>query len=429
MKIRDYQLEAAEQMTSGDLLVLPTGTGKTRVLCEVAAREVFRGGAVLWVAHRNELLKQASDSLRAAWLTPGQNVFVHSIQEMRTCKLLLRRPITAVIVDEAHHLPSDDWSKLRDEQFPDVALMGATATPERADGRGLAPYFTRIVAPLTTRQAIERGYLVPFEVLRPERALAPGELAQRPVQAYLDHASHTKAIAFYPSVELAIQDACAFRDAGVRAAAVWGAMGAGPREKALDLFARGDLDMLTSVNLLTEGFDVPDVETVILARGFGSLGGYIQAIGRGARLAEGKVRCLVLDLRGNYHSHGEPDQDLTWHLEGKAIRRKTDEIDVRFCPVCGSPVMTPVCERCGHSGEMRLRKPKILGLPIDRFAQKREESNEERGRTLARWMRECRDKGWRDGQALHRYRAVYGDWPSPEVSRIGHRFAQFSRDA
>jgi DNA repair protein RadD len=412
--LRPYQQAAVDDLRDGDLLVSPTGTGKTKMLCQVALNEVAGGGMALWVAHRLELLAQASNALREAWLTPELNVLVRSIQELRSSPPL---PVSMLIVDEAHHLPSDDWGRLITEQYPRAKLVGATATPERGDGRGLGSMFKRIVSTITVKEAIAQGYLVQPTVLRPSRELGPGELAQRPEQAWLDHAKGLKTIVFYPSVDLAVQGACAFRDAGAVAAAVWGAMPAENRRKALEMFARGEIEVLTSVNLLTEGFDVPDVECCILARGFGTSGGYLQAVGRALRPVAGKKRALVLDLRGCSHAHGDPDDDRSFHLEGRGIRRANDAPDVRFCPVCGVPTTGTACEECGHSGEMRKRPPRVLGLPLERFARVRQDDDAAQAKRLARWLSEARAAGSKDGRALHRFKGTYGDWPSRAVQQ------------
>lgn len=414
MTLRPYQEAAVSQLQDGDLLVSPTGTGKTVMLAELARRETANGMRVLWVAHRNELIHQASNALRAAWLDPELNVWVRSIQQLRTGKD--SPPADVLIVDEAHHLPSDDWSQLRTAQYPDACLVGATATPERGDGRGMGALFSRIVPTLSTRAAIDAGYLVPADVLRPDKPLAPGELAQHPVDAYLEHAAGTQAIIFAPSVELAIQWACQLRDEkGVPAFAIFGAMLKMEREEKLRLFAEGKVRVLTSVSVLTEGFDVPSVDTVVLARGFGTAGGFLQAVGRGLRPHPGKTRCLLLDLRGASHLHGDPDDERTYHLDGRGIRGPGDDIDVRFCPVCGVPVAGGECEQCGHAGTMRMRPPRVLGLPIQRFAVLRQDDDEARARRLGRWLGECRAKGWKEGRALHRYKGAYGEWPGRDL--------------
>lgn len=406
--LRPYQQAAVDALEDGDLIVSPTGTGKSVILAEIALREAAAGGMALVVAHRHELLGQLSNKLREAFLSPEINVLVRSIQELRNQPPI--EGVTLLLWDEAHHCMGDDWMRLRTEQYPRARLAGFTATPERGDGRGLS-LFKRIVQTISVKDAIAQGYLVPPVVLRPDRALGPGELAMDPVDAYLKHARGTKAIAFFPTVQLAIEAACRYRET-VPAAAVWGDMPAKDRLAVLQRFARGELLVLTSVNVLTEGFDVPETECCVLARGFGTSGGYLQAVGRVLRPAPGKTRGLVLDLRGCSHEHGEPDDERTYHLAGRGIRRACEGDEVRFCPVCGAPTVSKECEQCGHTGEMRLRKPRVLGLPIDRFARVRADDDDAQAHRLAKWMGECRAKGWKEGRALHRFKGAYGDWPA-----------------
>jgi DNA repair protein RadD len=415
MNLRPYQQKALDDLTSSResaLLCLQTGLGKTVTLAELALLEVQGGGKVLWLTHRRELVFQASAALRDAWLTLGINTFVKSVQE------LLERPgprgITLLVLDEAHHFVADEWNKVL-EQYPGVWVVGASATPERADGRGLGAIFKRMVTGPTVKEAIRDGYLCPVEVLRPEKPLGPGELAQDPVKAYLAKAAATKAVAFYSSVELAVQGSCAFRDAGIRTGTIWGAQPTKDRDNVINRFKEGTIDVICNVNILTEGTDLPAIETIILARGFGTTGGYLQAVGRALRPAPGKSSALVLDLRGCSHDHGEPDDDRTYHLEGRGIRRPVDGIDVRFCPVCGAPVVASECEECGHSGQMRLRPPRVLGLPLERFARFIAEPDDDRAKRLAKWLREGKAKGHKEGAACHRFKGVYQTWPSPTV--------------
>lgn len=232
------------------------------------------------------------------------------------------------------------------------------------------------------------------------------------MDAYLEHAPGTKAIVFLPSVAEAERIAGQFVDAGVRALSVSGSLPEAVREERLAWFASGRVQVITNAQLLTEGYDCPDVETVILARGFGTAGAYLQAVGRALRPAPGKTRALVLDLRGISHVHGDPDEPRTYHLSGKAVRRKGEGEDVRFCPVCGAPTVTAACELCGHAGEMRRRPPRVLGLPMTRFAVLRQDDDDTKAERLARWLKAARARGWREGQALHRFKGAYGAFPT-----------------
>lgn len=414
MTLRPYQQDALDELMASRenaLLCLATGLGKTRTLAELALAEVQNGGTVGWVAHRRELVFQAAAALRDAWLSVGTNCWVRSVQE------LLAKPgppATMLVLDEAHHFVADEWSKVH-EQYKASRVVGASATPERADGRGLGAIFKRMVVGPSVKEAIRDGYLCPVEVLRPERPLAPCELAQDPVKAYCDRAKGTKGVVFYPSVELAIQGACSFREAGVRTGTIWGSQPTKNRDDVIRQFKEGRIDVLCNVNILTEGTDLPAIETVIIAKRFGTAGGYLQAVGRALRVSPGKSKALVLDLTGVSHDHGEPDDDRTYHLEGRGIRRAVDALDVRFCPVCGHPVVGEACEECAYAGKMRLRPPRVLGLAIDRFARFQSDTSDEKAKRLARWIREARAAGHKDGRAHHRFKGVYQAWPDRAV--------------
>ncbi len=393
------------------LIVSPTGTGKSRLIVEAVATHAADGGRALIVAPRSVLVAQ----LRAALDARDVEADVHTIQELTRPGARIPGAITMIVFDEARHYLADAWSRLR-EALPDAIVLAADATPSRPDGRGLDGLCEVLVEAITVADAVAQGYLVPFEVLRPHHALAPNELAQDPVDAFIAHGAGS-GVVFAASVELAQEYAARLTERGVTAMAVWGAMPVGDRDRALAEYAAGRIRVLTNAALLCEGWDAPITETVVLARGFGSAGGYLQAVGRGARLYHGKACCRILDLRGVTHIHGEPDAPRTWHLEGKACRRAGDDPNIRFCQVCGSVLMLSdtTCPECGREGTHRLRPPRVLGLPLERFARKRDEDAQQRARTLARWLGLARSKGWREGQAMHRFKAVYGAWPTHEI--------------
>jgi DNA repair protein RadD len=399
------------------LIVGPTGFGKSVLIADIARRHVELGGRVLAVVHRIELVQQLAGKLRDAGLQvseihPGATAFPASAQ-VASIQTLLAREVsfepTLMIWDEAHHVLAETWNKLLP---PSGLIVGLTATPMLADGTGLGSVFSSMVVAASRQELRDSGVLVPCEVISPDRALGPRELAQDPVDAYQTHTPGEQAILFAPSVETAIQYACAFRDASVPAAAVWGDMPTKDRERVMAEFRAGSLRVLTSVAILTEGFDHPPTSVCILARGVGHLGLYDQMVGRVLRAAPGKARAVLLDLTGATHHHGPPDEERRYSLDGRGLRRAEDLPDVRFCPVCGSPVAGKECETCGHAGEMRHRPPRVLGLPIQRFARIRQDDDDARARRLGRWIAQARARGWKEGQALHRFKAAYGDFPS-----------------
>lgn len=424
MSLRPYQIDALEKaraLVRADvqsvLLCMPTGTGKTRTAVEACVGHVKLQGIPMFVAPRRELVLQASAALAARGLEPGHDVFVRTIQELSMPGAEIP-PASMVVLDEARHYVADAWSRLR-EQLPDAVYLGLDATPERGDGRGLGGMFEELVEAISIRDAIAQGYLVPCETLRPDHALSPGELAQDPVDAYFEKAPGSSAVVFCANVRSAVETAARFSARGVRAAGVFGEMQVSARDHWLAEYERGACKVLCNVHLLTEGWDSPRTETIILTAPSSTRGQLLQRVGRALRPFPGKTRALLLDLAGTTHTHGDPDEPCIWHLDGKAARRAADELDVRFCPVCGGVVdakVSPmVCAQCGHSGEMRMRKPRVLGLPIDRFARQHAMPDAQAAKALADYMRVAQKRGFKRGWAFHAFEAKYGRKVTPEL--------------
>jgi DNA repair protein RadD len=427
---RPYQLDALERGSvaigagaSSVLLCMPTGTGKTRTAVEACVRHHALGGLPLCVAPRRELVSQMTATLERAGLEPGHNVFVDTIQGLLSRGRLIPQA-SLVVWDEARHYVADGWSELH-RVLADAVHLGLDATPERTDGRGLGGMFEVLIEAISVRAAIAAGYLVPCDVIRPDRPLPAGDLAQDPLEIYKAKAPNTSAVVFCRSVEHAKEEAARFSAAGFSAAAVWGEMPSSERDSALAAFARGELSVLTNMHLLTEGWDAPITETVILARHFPTPGAMIQAAGRGLRTHKNKTSCKLLDLTGCTHIHGDPDEPRVWNLHGQASTRvgQGAELGIRFCPICGA-VAEPKkpCPSCGYEGEeRRKRAPRVLGLPMDRFARQRQESDEDKAKKLAFYLHDARSKGRHMYSALKRFEGVYGHMPTPNIKRLARR--------
>lgn len=421
------RIHAAARDTKAILAVSPTGSGKTTMASEIVRRAWSKGNHALWLAHRKELVDQAYDRLAEFDVpcgvisasssrppNPYEPVQVASIQTLLARK---ERPRARVVIwDEAHHAPSDLWSELAAD-YADALLIGFTATPERSDGRGLGAIYKRIVTVATVKQLVELGHLVPCNVVHPEHKLRRGSIAQRPVDAWLRHAVGRPTVVFSPSIVAAEQHAEDFRAAGIRAEVVTGDTPAGERDRMLEDFKAGVLPVLVNVYVLTEGFDAPATSCVILARGCGTVGTYLQMVGRGLRTAPGKTDCLLIDLHGVIHVHQHPTKDRTYSLEGKGISGANDnDVDTgSSCRVCGAPIEPG--EACGDCGTepRQITPPKVTGDPLVKYASKRAEGEDKRAATLARWTLEGRAKGYKPGFARGRYKVVYGEPPTSAV--------------
>lgn len=431
MQLRQYQIEAIARLRTAlsqgakrVLLVSPTGSGKTVTLAEIVRRSVERGRRALWTAHRAELVEQSCETLNAFGLTVGAMcagasippnpyapVQVASVQTLLARK---QRPAADILIlDEAHHYcaSAPEFASLL-ALYPEAIVIGATATPERGDGCGLRGSFDALVVAATVQQLTDDGYLVPCRVMRPDKPLQPGELAQNPVDAYVEHAMGRRAIVFCKSVMLAEQYAGEFVMHGISARTVSAETPWAERRMILDAFKRGAIQVLVNVYVLTEGFDDPAVSCCIIARGCGSAGMYLQMAGRILRPASGKSDAVLLDLRGVSHEHGRPEDPREYSLDGRGIRLRDPN---SYCPVCGAPRTPPEpCSACGYcaTGEDAAKGDRVLGIKLVPYAHLRSDDDATRARRLARWIQQSRAKGYRDGFWKAKFRAVYEAYPS-----------------
>ena len=333
--LRPYQVEAGaairQQWEEGrrrTLLVLPTGLGKTVVLSKVAEEEVKDGKRVLILAHRDELLKQAADKLRAVtgmeagYERAGESamgcmwpVTVGSVQSLCRPARLERYPgdyYGTLIVDEAHHALSDSYQRVLGH-FPEANVLGVTATPDRGDRRTLSSYFDSIAYEYGLRQAIEEGYLVPLQAkmipLRvdlSEVSLSNGDYSARDLGDALDpwlaqiaqemakECQGRKTVVFLPLIETSRRFCGMLQEAGMKACEVNGE--SADREEVIRDFSEGKYEVLCNSMLLTEGWDCPAVDCVVVLRPTRSRALYQQMIGRGMRLSPGKTELLILDF-------------------------------------------------------------------------------------------------------------------------------------
>lgn len=342
-ELRPYQREAVGAVLAARraglrrlLVCLPTGAGKTVIFAHLA-RMARR--TVLVIAHREELLSQARSKLQAA-LGEGAVVAIEqgarraegaarvvvcsirSLRSERLARVLAGRDVGLVIYDECHHAAAEDNLRVLRELGcfePDWTgtLVGFTATTARGDGKGLDAVFERIVYTRTLPEMIADGYLVP---LRGYRVATTADLTRLTIsgndyredelaeavdieernalvaRTIQELARDRRTIAFCVTVAHALHLRRALRALGVRAGTVHGEMPSDERARVLASFAAGEVQVLTNVAVLTEGFDDPGVSCVAMARPTRSEGLYAQCVGRGTRLSPGKRDCLVLDF-------------------------------------------------------------------------------------------------------------------------------------
>jgi superfamily II DNA or RNA helicase len=262
------------------------------------------------------------------------------------------------------------------------------------------------------QQLIDGGFLVPCEIIAPEQVLEPGTIAQDPVDAYQEHTPGRKAIVFATNVKAATEYRNGFERRGIKCGLITGETE--NRRQILNAFKSGEIKVVSSVAVLTEGFDEPSCDVCILARSCGSVSLYLQIVGRVLRAAKGKTHATLIDLYGASRIYGSPADDREYALEGDGIRRKEDlAVKHRFCAVCGT-LIDPQAFVCGECATKRpeLDVPYVVGVKLVKFAAIRKDTPEQRVARLAKWIKQARAAGHKPGKAYHRFRGAYGVPPS-----------------
>ncbi|MCY9716575.1 DEAD/DEAH box helicase, partial [Paenibacillus larvae] len=342
MELRDYQQSARESIqdewekgVKRTLLVLPTGCGKTIVFSKVIEDRVRLGERVLVLAHRGELLEQAADKLekstglkcateKAEQTSVGSwyRVVVGSIQTMMREKRLEQFDhdhFDTVIIDEAHHCISDSYQRVL-QYFDGANVLGVTATPDRGDMRNLGSYFESLAYEYTLPKAIKEGYLSPIKAITIPLKLDLSAVGQQAgdfknsdlgtaLDPYLDSiaaemcrvAKDRKIVVFLPLVKTSQKFTEILNQCGFQAAEVNGE--SQDRAEILENFDNGKYNVLCNSMLLTEGWDCPSVDCVVVLRPTKVRSLYSQMVGRGTRLYPGKTELLLLDFLWHTERH------------------------------------------------------------------------------------------------------------------------------
>lgn len=362
-ELRPYQAEAKQAILAAwdegyrkTLLVLPTGCGKTVVFSSVTENQVNKGHRVLIMAHRGELLDQAADKLKEASgldsvLEKAEStslgsflpVTVGSVQSLAQEKRLARFPndyFQDIIVDEAHHCLSDSYKRVLDH-FPNANILGVTATPDRGDMKNLGEFFDSKAYEYSMTEAIREGYLcpikaqmIPLELDIADVGISSGDFSAGEIGHALEPYLHQiasemahycrgrKTVVFLPLIATSQKFCAMLNDAGLRAAEVNG--NSDDRSEVLSDFEAGKYDVLCNSMLLTEGWDCPSVDCIVVLRPTKIRSLYQQMVGRGMRLSPGKTELLLLDFLWMTERHDlcRPSALIS---KDEAIARKIDE--------------------------------------------------------------------------------------------------------
>lgn len=344
MELRPYQQQAKDAIFSEwgngikkTLLVLPTGCGKTIVFAKVAEECVKGGSRVLILAHRGELLDQAADKIgkstglgcateKAEQTCIGSwfRIVVGSVQSMMREKRLNQFPnnyFNTIIIDEAHHCISESYQKVL-RHFPDAEVLGVTATPDRGDMQNLGTVFESLAYEYTLPRAIKEGYLspikavtIPLKIDMSAVGVQAGDFKSGDIATALDpyleniaeemekYCSDKKTVVFLPLVKTSQKFRDILNNHGFRAAEVNG--DSKDRAEILEAFDKDQYNVLCNSMLLTEGWDCPSVDCIVVLRPTKVRSLYCQMVGRGTRLSPetNKDHLLLLDFLWHTERH------------------------------------------------------------------------------------------------------------------------------
>lgn len=449
VQLRDYQVRDVARIRAAlrtgrksVIYVAPCGAGKTVMFCDLARRVVEKSKNVLILVHRRELIEQTVKALHEASIEPGiiaagvpacysRKTQVASVQS------LARRSIPfiphLIIVDEAHHVAAKNtWARVI-SNYPNAYRLGVSATPCRLDGRPLADAFDRMVLGPTYEVLRNGGFLTRLKAWAPPTVdvtgvgVRGGEFiasqvlercnASRVTGDAIEHykllGSGRRAVLFDISIDSARRRAIAFREAGFTAEAIDGTLTQQQRAAAVARFRGGDTQVLCTVDLVSEGFDLPAIEVGISLRPTLSLSLWMQQAGRLLRPSPGKRQATLIDHAGNTLRHGFPDDERPWSLDRALSRAKEPGAPgLRLCLKCFA-VARPWMKVCPECGEPFPVKPRIIeeepGLLSEISRIQAHESAQAfkraqgRARTLEELVRLGRRKGMRNPEGWARH--------------------------
>lgn len=390
--------------------VAPTGGGKTVVMAGVTKK--WEQGNTICIAHRKELVGQIAmalavngvphqvfgpppmvkycmnrqrQKLKTHLHSTSAKTIVASVDTLVSASRSsaieqFRHQVGLWIIDEGHHVLKDNKWGTAVDLFPNAHGLGFTATPCRADGKGLGRHnhgvYDELVEGPTMRELIALGYLCDYKIYAPltymplsdddigkagdyskaklKAASKKSTIIGDVVQSYRDYCAGKPTVVFATDLETAGDMRASYCAAGYKAEVVSSENSDIQRSEILDRFERRELDIIINVDLLGEGFDCPGIECCIFARKTESYGLYCQQFGRALRILDGKIHAIIIDHVGNVVRHGLPDAARVWSLESKEAHPRSknldDDIPLRYCVECTQPYsrFMVLCPYCGH---------------------------------------------------------------------------------
>ncbi|MBT3966886.1 MAG: DEAD/DEAH box helicase family protein [Gammaproteobacteria bacterium] len=464
MEFRPYQrsffTDVRASFTGGEYRVvvarLPTGSGNTFIASQICKNAIAKSGRVWFICDRKQLVKQAYKAFCDAGLFTGviqaSHPAKHYHADVQVCSVqtLARRNIgnypapTLIIIDEAHILHSVHGELI--DYFDKAKVIGLTATPYT---RGMGMRYDTLVSGATAAQLTNEGWLVKQEVYAPTlpdlkgiptnakgdfiesaigAVMTDAKLMADIVQTWIKHGENRPTLLFAPTVKASVQFVREFTQCGISAEHIDAKTEEEDRDEIFDRFQNGATKIISSVGTLTYGFDMPMASTLILARPTKSLSLNDQMLGRGARIAEGKTNCIVLDHAGNVLRHGfltdaRPD-DLCDGKKNSDTKAQSKELLPRRCSKCKKVYDRELkeCPACGHEpkkenlvSDLRIAEGELSALSVTQQKHIKSATDETLSSFFAGLLFHASDKGWSSGWAAHQFKQRFGVWPPSSV--------------
>lgn len=431
------KIRAALKRSRHILLVLSTGGGKTVLAAFMTLGSSIKGKRVMFTCHRDFLLDQTAEAfdsvgIKYTFIAAGRkydpkcNVVIASIDTLKRRYETIEPP-DVLIIDEALHVPAAGWSKVVEHyQSSGCLTIGLCACPQRASGEGLGKWFKEIVEGPPMTWLIENGYLSKYKIFAPSKPDLVGlhkrageyiteEITDRmnkpsitgnAIAEYKKIADGKQGVAFCCSIKHSQAVCQAFNDEGIIAVHIGSDTHKEVRQKMLKAFIDGRVKILTSVDIFSEGFNLPVVQYGALLRPTMSLNIYLQQLGRILRAHPDKDYAYIADHANNVATFGMPDEIREWTLSDREKNKRDSEgeksLPVRQCSVCffvHKPA--PVCPNCGNAYPVQAREiTEIDGeLKEIEIQQQKKEARMEVGKakTMADLQRIAKERGYASG--------------------------------
>lgn len=377
-KLFDYQLDlidrARKQIADKNVMIVsPPGSGKSVVISEIIKRATEKGGKVLFLVHRKELIEQITSSLTMHEVDLG-HVELLTVGKAKNRLSVIPKP-TLIITDEGHHGKASTYQTIYN-YFEDVPRLGFTATPCRLSGDGFTDTYEVMIEGQTVEWLINNHNLAPYNyysvlsIDTDKLKIQNGDYSNKSIddalgksifgdvaQEYIKKANGQKAILYAHSVEASQEFAKEFQTLGINAVHADAKTPKAERDKLMQDFREGKIQIICNVDLISEGFDVPDCTVTILCRPTKSLVLFLQQSMRSMRYQPDK-QAIILDHVGNYKIHGLPDTPHDWNeyfIGGwKKKNNKTNEVKFKECPNCSAcyPLTVKICEICKYDFQL-----------------------------------------------------------------------------